>query len=126
MFKNEKLQRYLETSSSIKTQPAVIAEWNLNFAENISTIGNYRYRPTALPNSEDAVFANIANSFDINDAENEIKFYTGATDAAFPLTVALVTTTNLLLLFFLMKKKNFSTDWIAALKGFVLVQGLTS
>jgi hypothetical protein len=81
MFKNEKLQEYLETSSSIKTQPAVIAEWNLNFAENISTIGNYRYRPTASPESEDAVFSLLPNSFDINDAENEIQFYTGATDA---------------------------------------------
>lgn len=81
MFKNEKLQEYLETSSSIRTQPAVVAEWNLNFAENISNIGNYRYRPTAAPNSEDAIFSLLPNSFDINDAENEIQFYTGATDA---------------------------------------------
>lgn len=82
MFKNEKLQEYLETSSSIKTQPAVIAEWNLNIADNISTIGNYRYRPLAAPNSDDAVFSLIPSSFDINDSENEIKFYTGATDAS--------------------------------------------
>jgi hypothetical protein len=82
MFKNDKLQEYLETSSSIKTQPAVVAEWNLNIADNISTIGNYRYRPTAAPDSDDAVFSLIPSSFDINDKENEIQFYAGATDAS--------------------------------------------
>ena len=45
MFQNDELKEYLETSSTIRTQSAVIAEWNMNIAENISLIGNYRYRP---------------------------------------------------------------------------------
>lgn len=81
MFKNDKLQEHLETSSSISSQPAVIAEWNMNFAENIATIGNYRYRPSASPESDDFVFSFANNVFDPNDAENEVKFYDGATDA---------------------------------------------
>jgi len=81
MFVNEELQQYLETSSSINSKPLAIAEWNMNVAENISTIGNYRYRPTASPTSDDGVYSTIAGSFDINDANNQVKFYTGATDA---------------------------------------------
>ena len=81
MFVNDNLKQHLETSSSINSQPLVIAEWNMNIADNISTIGNYRYRPTASPDSEDFVYSNIPNYFDNNDASNTIKFYTGATDA---------------------------------------------
>jgi hypothetical protein len=82
MFKNENLEKYLKTSSSIRTQPLAIAEWNMNFAENILTIGNYRYRPNSSVDSEDAPFSLIPGFFDINDADNEIQFYTGATDAS--------------------------------------------
>ena len=82
MFVNEKLQQYLETSSSINSQPLVIGEWNMNVAENISTVGNYRHRPTATPDSSDFVYATPANFFDINDGINDgVKFYSGATDA---------------------------------------------
>ena len=81
MFVNEKLQSHLETSSSIDSQALVVAEWNLNVADNISTIGNYRYRPAATVDSDDAVYAIPAGSFDINDSNNEIKFYTDATYA---------------------------------------------
>ena len=82
MFVNEKLQQYLETSSSINSQPLVIGEWNMNVAENISTVGNYRHRPTATPDSPDFVYATPANFFDINDGiNNGVKFYSGATDA---------------------------------------------
>lgn len=81
MFQNEKLQEHLETSSSINSQPAVIAEWNMNIADNIATIGNYRYRPNADPSSEDGVFLLINNFYDPNDSSNEVKFYTDATYA---------------------------------------------
>lgn len=81
MFQNEKLQEHLETSSSIKSQPSVIAEWNMNIADNIDTIGNYRYRPNASPESEDGIYSFVNNFFDVNDADNQVKFYTGATDA---------------------------------------------
>jgi hypothetical protein len=81
MFKNEKLQEHLETSSSINSQPAVIAEWNMSVAENIATIGNYRYRPNADPAGDDGVFLLINDQYDPNDATNDVKFYTDATYA---------------------------------------------
>jgi hypothetical protein len=74
MFKDETLQEHLETSSTIRTQTAAIAEWNLNIAENILQAGNYRYRPT----DSTSLYQNIAASFDVTD---ENKFYTGATDS---------------------------------------------
>jgi hypothetical protein len=74
MFKDETLQNHLETSSTIRTQTAVIAEWNLNISENILQAGNYRYRPTDTA----SLYRNISSSFDIVDANN---FYTGATDS---------------------------------------------
>jgi hypothetical protein len=52
----------------------VVAEWNLNYAENIKQIGNYRHRPLE-PSSP---FYNPYPSFDALDVT---KSYTGATDA---------------------------------------------
>lgn len=51
MYVNETLQNHLETSSVIKSQSSVIAEWNMNIASNIKQVGNYRFRPSdvALP-----------------------------------------------------------------------------
>ena len=45
MFQDETLENYLKTSSTIKSQAAIIAEWNLNYATNIDEIGNYFYDP---------------------------------------------------------------------------------
>jgi hypothetical protein len=75
MFQNEDLKLHLETSSTVKTQSAVIAEWNMNIANNIFRIGNYRYRPAA-ENSEK--YKLIPNTFDVNDIGN---YYTGATNS---------------------------------------------
>lgn len=75
MFQNDDLKNYLETSSTVRTQSAVIAEWNMNIAENISTIGNYRYRPTEGSSTK---FGLPLGSFDPSDAG---EFYKGATDA---------------------------------------------
>ena len=57
MFIDETLQNHLETASSIKSQSSVIAEWNMNIAEKIKQIGNYRYRPTtrAIPRTVSSV-----------------------------------------------------------------------
>jgi hypothetical protein len=44
MFNDATLNNYLETSSSVSTRSAVIAEWNLNTFSNIFKLGNYRYR----------------------------------------------------------------------------------
>ena len=78
MFQDPQLQEYIETSSTIRSQSAVIAEWNMNIAENIRQVGNYRYRPNAAESTDDFRYVNIESSFDPNDAANA---YTGATDA---------------------------------------------
>jgi len=84
MFTNTQLQDHLETSSSIGVSSTIIAEWNMNVANNISKIGNYRFRPTAEAASEDGVYRLLQTSYDPNDggpADNAVRFYTGATDA---------------------------------------------
>lgn len=75
MFKDSSLQNHIENSATLSIQSAVIAEWNMNIAENIFRSGNYRYRPTDAPSS---IYRTIPNNFDENDEGN---FYTGATDA---------------------------------------------
>ena len=75
MFQNNELKLHLESSDTVKTQAAIIAEWNMNIANNIFRIGNYRYRPAL---SNDIKYRLIPNTFDINDSGN---FYTGATDS---------------------------------------------
>ena len=74
MFQNTALKNHLETSSGIKSQSAVIAEWNMNSADNILKAGNYRFRPT----DSDSDYNQIASSFSMEDDGNQ---YTGATDA---------------------------------------------
>lgn len=75
MFQNDDLLNHLQTSSVIRTNSAVIAEWNMNIAENILKVGNYRYRPLDPASSK---YRFPATSFDEADAGN---FYTNATDA---------------------------------------------
>ena len=75
MFVNEDLKSFLQKSSVVRSQSAVIAEWNMNIAENIKMIGNYRFRPTEQAGSK---YKNIPGSFDINDTGN---YFTNATDA---------------------------------------------
>jgi len=76
MFRNEELEEHLKTSSTIRLQSAVIAEWNMNVAENIAQVGNYRYRPN---DTQDTRYNDIAQSFSFDDEES--LFYTGATEA---------------------------------------------
>ena len=78
MFQDPQLQEYIETSSTIRSQSAIVAEWNMNIAENIRQVGNYRYRPNAAVGTEDFRYVNIESSFDPNDSANA---YAGATDA---------------------------------------------
>lgn len=75
MFKDVNLQAHLQNSSTINVESAIIAEWNMNIAENIFRVGNYRYRPFDPISS---IYRTIPNNFDENDEGN---FYTGATDA---------------------------------------------
>lgn len=75
MFYSKELNEHLKTSSTIKSRSAVIAEWNMNFFENIADIGNYRYRPLLGITEK---YGSIPNIYDPKDLGN---FYTGATDA---------------------------------------------
>jgi hypothetical protein len=75
MFTNSTLKTHLESSSTIKTESVIIAEWNLNNAENIEKIGNYRHRPT-LSTKTESNFGVVASTYDVNDT---LGAYTGAT-----------------------------------------------
>jgi hypothetical protein len=74
MFVNEALKTHLETSSTIRLQSLVLAEWNMNMPDNIYKLGNYRYRPTDTTSQ----YFTLPNDFDQLDAGN---YYTNATDA---------------------------------------------
>ena len=74
MFQNDDLKKHLEESSVVRLQSAVIAEWNMNLANNIFQIGNYRYRKT----SSTSPFKTLPNTFDSSDAGG---YWVGATDA---------------------------------------------
>ncbi len=81
MWIDDTLKAHIETSSTIKAAPLVVAEWNLNAPENILRVGNYRYRPyerVTLPAADQSKYASMQNTFDILDLG---EFYTGATDA---------------------------------------------
>jgi len=78
MWQNEDLKKHLETSSVVKTQSAIIAEWNLNSPTNIFKIGNYRYRPT----NSTSPYKIIPSTFDpLENESTTIPFYYNATDA---------------------------------------------
>jgi hypothetical protein len=81
LFVDKDLKKHLETSSVIKNQSLVTAEWNMNIATNVTKLGNYKYRPyenVALPIGQRSVYATLNNAFDPNDTG---LFYTGATDS---------------------------------------------
>jgi hypothetical protein len=70
MFKDEKLQKHLETSSSIKTKAFVFAEWNMNRIDNIFRIGNYRYRP-GRTEQESTVIPSVSGIQELADQSND-------------------------------------------------------
>jgi hypothetical protein len=77
MFQDKDLLNHIETSSSIRTQSVVIAEWNMNIYTNILAIGNYRYRPT----DPSSIYRTIPNTFMLENKNTTTPFYYGATDA---------------------------------------------
>lgn len=72
MWESAELKNHLQTSPTIESQSAVVAEWNMNVPGNIFKLGNYRYRKTS------ATYSALPNFFDRNDSLN---FYTNATYA---------------------------------------------
>jgi hypothetical protein len=74
MFVNETLKTHLETSSTIKLQSLVLAEWNMNMPDNIFKTGNYRYRPLG----SEVQYRNLPIIFDSLDSGN---YYINATQS---------------------------------------------
>jgi hypothetical protein len=72
VFQNDELKKHFETSETIISKTAVLAEWNLNIPGNVQKLGNYRYRQNSTQ------FSALPNDFDRFDFGG---FYTGATDA---------------------------------------------
>ena len=72
MFEDNTLQTYLTTSSTIKSQAAIIAEWNLNYTTNIDEIGNYYYNPAV---------GGLSNTFAKETSQTASPKYFGATDS---------------------------------------------
>jgi hypothetical protein len=74
MFSDDQLKEHLQTSSTLKGNSFIVAEWNMNFSNNIDLVGNYRFRPEKT----ESKFKFIPSNFDPNDLGG---FYTDATDA---------------------------------------------
>jgi len=74
VFTSNTLKNHFQTSSTVKLQSLILAEWNMNMPDNILKVGNYRYRPL----SSDLQYKTIPLIFDPLDSGN---YYTGATDA---------------------------------------------
>jgi hypothetical protein len=74
VFVSEALKTHLETSSTVRLESLILAEWNMNMPDNIQKLGNYRYRPTT-PGSQ---YHTLPDAFDPLDSGN---YYTNATDA---------------------------------------------
>lgn len=78
MFQNETLKNHLETSSTISSQTAVIAEWNMNVPGNFFKLGNYRYRKD---DSDYGFLPDIFDPYDGGNVSGATRYYTGATDS---------------------------------------------
>jgi hypothetical protein len=80
MYTDATLKAHLESSSSLKIRSLVCAEWNLNTAQNILEIGNYRFRPTVASPTE-ANFGVVQDDWALETSASSPKYYYGATDA---------------------------------------------
>jgi hypothetical protein len=74
VFVSEALKTHLETSSTVRLQSLILAEWNMNMPDNIFKLGNYRYRPL----TSSSPYFTLPDIFDSLDSGN---YYTNATDA---------------------------------------------
>lgn len=97
MYIDEALNNHLETSYTVQSNSAVIAEWNMNVPGNIQQLGNYRYRKF------DAQYNSLPNFFDRVDNGN---YYTGATDSSISVSAGFDTDETTPLLFTYNKEKE--------------------
>jgi hypothetical protein len=75
----DELKDHLISSPSVSVNTLVLAEWNLNSADNISVIGNYRYRPS-IGSPTEANFGVIQDNWAVETSASATKYYYGATD----------------------------------------------
>jgi hypothetical protein len=75
----DELKNHLISSPTVKVNTLVLAEWNLNSADNISAIGNYRHRPSVASPTE-ANFGIPKNEWTVETSSSATKYYYGATD----------------------------------------------
>jgi hypothetical protein len=71
VFDSEDLKAHIEESQTLGIRSFVVGELNLNSAEVLSNIGNYRYRPSSATTM-------YTTTYDATDASS---LYTGATDS---------------------------------------------
>jgi len=70
MYENQSLTTHLNTSNSIEVEAAIYSEINMNYAENISVVGNYRNRPEA-----ETIYTTFGTD------QNAKSYYEGYTDS---------------------------------------------
>lgn len=80
MYQDATLKTHLETTSTIRLRSLVVGEWNLNTAQNILEVGNYRFRPTVASPTE-ANFGVVQDDWVAETSASSPKYYYGATDA---------------------------------------------
>ena len=73
----DELKDHTTSSSKIEVRSKVIGEWNLNAADNIAKVGNYRYRPSIASPTE-VNFGVVKSTYDSSDVAQA---YTNATNA---------------------------------------------
>ena len=69
------LEDHLKNSSTIKSQTAVIAEWNLNYTTNIDELGNYFYNP------QTSGYTSLSNTFVKETSQTVAPKYYGGTES---------------------------------------------
>ncbi len=75
------VEDYLANESTIRSKSLVVAEWNLNIIDNVSEVGNYRYRPNSDELDPDHVYKNLPSTFVSETALTQNPKYYGATDS---------------------------------------------
>lgn len=71
------VEDYLEQESTIRSQSMITAEWNLNIADNIYELGNYRNRVGSSINTP----GYLPSSFVKETSQSAVKYYFGAANS---------------------------------------------
>jgi hypothetical protein len=85
MFQNPSLKAHLEQSSSISLKSLVLAEWNMNFSDNILQVGNYKNRP-----SEEGFLISSSYIAETSDTLMASRTWFGYTDSQLVLNSGLI------------------------------------